>query len=154
MTTRLRSASISKGFPVNYCSGFRSLSMASAFEVDGLYHFATLSSLCSLVFMSLSMYLVESMYFTFVDQFSWLRFWHHSFIINTETLQFTVAGVSRQNFNLEVNAVDYGFEPTNTPRTDRSVEFLSSLLFSFLHGLSSDLSFDENTLGSRQPHSW
>ena len=62
-------------------------------------------------------------------------------------------GVSRQNFNLEVNAVDYGFEPTNTPRTDRSVEFLSSLLFSFLHGLSSDLSFDENTLGSRQPHS-
>ncbi|XP_062158706.1 uncharacterized protein LOC133866172 isoform X2 [Alnus glutinosa] len=62
MTTRLRSAHISKGFPVNYCSGFRLLSMVSACEVDG---------------------------------------------------------VSRQNFNLEVNAKDYGFEPTNTPRTDR-----------------------------------
>ena len=49
--------------------------------------------------------------------------------------------------------MDYGFEPTNTPRTDRSVEFLSSLLFSVLHGLSSDLSFDENTLSSWRPHS-
>lgn len=45
MTTRLRSAHISKGFPVNYCSGFRSLSMVSACEVDGLYLFVTLSSL-------------------------------------------------------------------------------------------------------------
>lgn len=35
MTTRLRSADASKGIPVNYCSGFRSLSMKSAFEVDG-----------------------------------------------------------------------------------------------------------------------
>lgn len=35
MTTRLRSAS-PKGFPVNYCSGFRSLGMASASGVDGL----------------------------------------------------------------------------------------------------------------------
>ncbi|CAN6548895.1 unnamed protein product [Malus baccata var. baccata] len=32
-----------------------------------------------------------------------------------------VDGVSRQSFSLEVNAVDYGFEPTDTPRTDRSV---------------------------------
>lgn len=37
MTTRLRSANASKGLPVNYCSGFRSLSMASAFELDGLH---------------------------------------------------------------------------------------------------------------------
>ena len=37
MTTRLRSANASKGLPVNYCSGFRSLSMASACEIDGLY---------------------------------------------------------------------------------------------------------------------
>ncbi|XP_043707422.1 anthranilate phosphoribosyltransferase [Telopea speciosissima] len=64
MTTRLRSASASKGLPVNYCSGFRSLSKASASEIDG---------------------------------------------------------VSRESFNLEVNAKDYGFEPTDTPRTDRSV---------------------------------
>ncbi|KAG6654979.1 hypothetical protein I3843_05G164300 [Carya illinoinensis] len=64
MTTRLRSAHISKGFPVNYCSGFRSLSMVSACEVDG---------------------------------------------------------VSRESFNIEVNAKDYGFEPTDSPRTDRSV---------------------------------
>ncbi|KAJ4974529.1 hypothetical protein NE237_007703 [Protea cynaroides] len=64
MTTRPRSANASKGLPVNYCSGFRSLSTASASEVDG---------------------------------------------------------VSRESFNLEVNAKDYGFEPTDTPRTDRSV---------------------------------
>lgn len=36
MTTRLRSINASKGLPVNYCSGFRSLSMALASEVDGL----------------------------------------------------------------------------------------------------------------------
>ncbi|KAE8716559.1 phosphoribosylglycinamide formyltransferase [Hibiscus syriacus] len=64
MTTRLRSSSTSKGVPVNYCSGFRSVDMESACEVDG---------------------------------------------------------VSRQSFKLEVNAMDYGFEPTDTPRTDRSV---------------------------------
>lgn len=64
MTTRLRSVNSSKGFPVNYCSGFRSLSKASACEVDG---------------------------------------------------------ISRESFSLEVNAKDYGFEPTDTPRTDRSV---------------------------------
>ncbi|KAG2298335.1 hypothetical protein Bca4012_009539 [Brassica carinata] len=29
--------------------------------------------------------------------------------------------VSRQSFNLEVDARNYGFEPTETPRTDRSV---------------------------------
>ncbi|KAJ8773522.1 hypothetical protein K2173_005768 [Erythroxylum novogranatense] len=64
MTTRLRSPSASKGLPVNYCSGFRSLSKKYAFELDG---------------------------------------------------------VSRENFSIEVNAKDYGFEPSDTPRTDRSV---------------------------------
>lgn len=64
MTTRMRSASASKGLPVNYCSGFRSHTGASAFEADG---------------------------------------------------------VSRESFNIEVNAKDYGFVPTDTPRTDRSV---------------------------------
>ncbi|PKI77148.1 hypothetical protein CRG98_002651 [Punica granatum] len=63
MTTRVRSGNVSKGLPVNYCSGFRSVSTVSAIELDG---------------------------------------------------------VSRQNFSLEVNAKDYGFEPTETPRTDRS----------------------------------
>ncbi|KAL1113412.1 hypothetical protein V6Z11_D02G188300 [Gossypium hirsutum] len=62
MTTRLRSAR--KGLPVNHCSGFRSVGIESACEVDG---------------------------------------------------------VSRQSFRLEVNAMDYGFEPTDTPRTNRSV---------------------------------
>lgn len=37
MTTRMRSVNASKGLPVNYCSGFRSLSLESAFGVDGLY---------------------------------------------------------------------------------------------------------------------
>ncbi|KAJ0231949.1 Anthranilate phosphoribosyltransferase [Hirschfeldia incana] len=64
MTTRVRAATASKGFPVNYCSGFRSLSSDTALEADG---------------------------------------------------------VSRQSFNLEVDARNYGFEPTETPRTDRSV---------------------------------
>ncbi|CAN8235719.1 unnamed protein product [Cochlearia groenlandica] len=64
MTTRVRAASASKGLPVNYCSGFRSLSSDTALEADG---------------------------------------------------------VSRQSFNLEVDARNYGFEPTETPRTDRSV---------------------------------
>lgn len=36
--------------------------------------------------------------------------------------------MSRQSFSLEVNAKDYGFEPTDTPRTDRSVELLRSLI--------------------------
>ncbi|XP_073295188.1 uncharacterized protein [Primulina huaijiensis] len=62
MTTRLRSPNASKGLPVNYCSGFRSLNMTRA-----------------------------------------------------------VDGVSRESFNTVVNAKDYGFEPTDTPRTDRSV---------------------------------
>lgn len=55
MTTRLRSASVSKGLPVNYCSGFRSLSTASALEVDGLFLFSGLIRLASfLVVPSLS----------------------------------------------------------------------------------------------------
>ncbi|CAN4114253.1 unnamed protein product [Withania somnifera] len=64
MTTRLRSANASKGLPVNYCSGFRSVNLAPSCAVDG---------------------------------------------------------VSRESFNIEVNATDYGFAPTVTPRTDRSV---------------------------------
>ncbi|BAT74716.1 uncharacterized protein HKW66_Vig0000200 [Vigna angularis] len=44
-----------------------------------------------------------------------------------------LSGVTRQGFSLEVNAKEYGFQPTDTPRTDRSVskniEFgLSALL--------------------------
>ncbi|CAK9316565.1 unnamed protein product [Citrullus colocynthis] len=77
MTTRLRSADASKGLPVNYCSGFRSLSTQSAFEVDG---------------------------------------------------------VSRHSFNLEVNAADYGFQPTDTPRTDRSVSKNIELGLAALNG--------------------
>ncbi|CAN1795084.1 Anthranilate phosphoribosyltransferase [Linum perenne] len=77
MTTRLRSGTASKGLPVNYCSGFRSSSTASALEVDG---------------------------------------------------------VSRQSFSIEVNAKDYGFEPTDTPRTDRSVSKNIELGLAALHG--------------------
>nr|XP_029123717.1 uncharacterized protein LOC105056220 isoform X2 [Elaeis guineensis] len=32
-----------------------------------------------------------------------------------------VDGILRENFSIEVKAKDYGFEPTDTPRTDRSV---------------------------------
>ncbi|ONK81230.1 uncharacterized protein A4U43_C01F26780 [Asparagus officinalis] len=30
-------------------------------------------------------------------------------------------GITRESFSIDVNAKDYGFEPTDTPRTDRSV---------------------------------
>lgn len=48
-----------------------------------------------------------------------------------ETFDFGDAGVSRQNFTLDVNAKDYGFEPTDSPRTDRSVEFPRPLVNHF-----------------------
>lgn len=37
------------------------------------------------------------------------------------TPAYAIDGVSRETFNIEVNAKEYGFEPTDTPRTDRSV---------------------------------
>lgn len=40
-----------------------------------------------------------------------------------------IVGVSRQSFNLEVDARDYGFEPTESPRTDRSVKPQKTCLF-------------------------
>ncbi|KVI05700.1 Glycosyl transferase, family 3 [Cynara cardunculus var. scolymus] len=77
MTTRLRSVNASKGLPVNYCSGFRSLNTPSAYDVDG---------------------------------------------------------VSRENFSLIVDAKEYGFEPLETPRTDRSVSKNIELGLAALHG--------------------
>lgn len=53
-----------------------------------------------------------------------------SYIDTDKILLFHIAGVTRQGFSLEVNAQDYGFQPTDTPRTDRSVKF--SKLFVFL----------------------
>lgn len=42
--------------------------------------------------------------------------------------------MTRQGFSLKVNAKDYGFKPTDTPRTDRSVKFSSISCFSsFCH---------------------
>lgn len=58
MTTRLRSAQNLKGFPVNYCSGFRSMSMASACEVDGLYLFVLLYLLFSF-FIHFNVFVIE-----------------------------------------------------------------------------------------------
>lgn len=40
MTTKLRSANASKGLPVNYCSGFRSLGMEMPYELDGASRFS------------------------------------------------------------------------------------------------------------------
>ncbi|KAI5419228.1 uncharacterized protein LOC127074935 [Lathyrus oleraceus] len=77
MTTRLRSVSTTKGLPVNYCSGFRSVDISSISEPGG---------------------------------------------------------VTRQGFSLEVNAKDYGFQPTDTPRTDRSVSRNIELGLSALSG--------------------
>lgn len=39
-------------------------------------------------------------------------------------LSWNASGVSREAFRMEVNAKDYGFEPSDTPRTDRSVREL------------------------------
>ncbi|GJZ89873.1 anthranilate phosphoribosyltransferase, partial [Tanacetum coccineum] len=63
MTTRSKSGNASKGLPVNYCSGFRSLNTPPAYDVDG---------------------------------------------------------VSRENFSFVVDAKECGFEPSDTPRIDRS----------------------------------
>jgi len=43
-----------------------------------------------------------------------------------------IVGVSRQSFNLEVDARNYGFEPTETPRTDRSVKLPEAICFTML----------------------
>ncbi|KAL8052652.1 hypothetical protein ABFX02_05G019200 [Erythranthe guttata] len=77
MTTRLRSPIASKGLPVNYCSGFRSLNTTPTPTLDG---------------------------------------------------------VSRESFNTVVNAKDHGFEPSDTPRTDRSVTRNIELGLSALRG--------------------
>lgn len=42
MTTKLRSVNASKGIPVNYCSGFRSLDLVPAHALDGI----TAKALC------------------------------------------------------------------------------------------------------------
>ncbi|KAH9615425.1 hypothetical protein KSS87_007336 [Heliosperma pusillum] len=47
---------------------------------------------------------------------------------------FDIDGVSRESFNFEVNAEDYGIEPTDTPRTDRSVAKNIKLGISALQG--------------------
>lgn len=77
MTTRSRSENASKGIPVNYCSGFRSLSCPCISEGDG---------------------------------------------------------VSREIFSTVVDAADYGFVPSDTPRTDRSVVKNIELGLSALRG--------------------
>ena len=41
--------------------------------------------------------------------------------------------MSRESFSLEVNAKDYGFIPTDTPRTDRSVGTLVSIVIVFFY---------------------
>ncbi|KAH1239067.1 hypothetical protein GmHk_08G023589 [Glycine max] len=45
-----------------------------------------------------------------------------------------VGGVARHGFSLEVNAKDYGFQPTDTPRTDRSVSKNIELGLAALYG--------------------
>lgn len=52
MTTKARSMNASKGLPVNYCAGFRSVDMPVPYEVDGAKKFQ------SLIFL-FSMYVVD-----------------------------------------------------------------------------------------------
>jgi len=47
MTTRLRS-SMTKGIPVNYCSGFRSLDISSTSEPGGMYLVSLFISISSI----------------------------------------------------------------------------------------------------------
>ncbi|XP_074317520.1 uncharacterized protein LOC141653592 [Silene latifolia] len=47
---------------------------------------------------------------------------------------FEIDGVSRESFSFEVNAEDYGIDPTDTPRTDRSVAKNIKLGISALQG--------------------
>ncbi|KAM7484196.1 hypothetical protein LguiA_000205 [Lonicera macranthoides] len=47
---------------------------------------------------------------------------------------YEVDGVSRENFNVVVNAKEYGIEPTDTPRTDRLISRNIELGFAALRG--------------------
>lgn len=60
MTTRLRSVNASKGLPVNYCSGFRSLNVESTFEGDGLYNLARLLNCLKFMYYISSINIVTS----------------------------------------------------------------------------------------------
>lgn len=63
--------------------------------------------------------------------------------IKIEAFTYDFSGVSRQNFKTEVNAKDFGFEPTDTPRTDRSVSSVCDyFLISSLVVLSSEIVID------------
>lgn len=63
MTTRLRSLTSTKGVPVNYCSGFRSLNVASAHEVDGVY----LAMTFVFYFFPVHVFRVEDYYVRYTD---------------------------------------------------------------------------------------
>ncbi|XP_017697462.1 anthranilate phosphoribosyltransferase isoform X2 [Phoenix dactylifera] len=91
MTTKVRSVNASKGLPVNHCSGFRSPSNATNSDVDGM------DLTCGGLLHNLDLL------FLVLDGLSENK------------------RISRESFSIEVNAKDYGFEPTDTPRTDRSV---------------------------------
>ena len=113
MTTRLRSASTSKGLPVNYCSGFRSVGMETACEVDGSY--LTLSSLVHFKSYKFLFLMYCKVLWMFTEQ---------RLLAELLCIQYpNIVGVSRQSFRLEVNAMDFGFELIDTPRTDRWVNF-------------------------------
>lgn len=84
MTTRLRSVSMTRGLPVNYCSGFRSLDIASTSEHGGMYLvslFPSINSIYNLYLennfrnMSLSIIFVV---FTFFLKNAHLQPYHHA----------------------------------------------------------------------------
>ena len=93
MTTKERSATASKGLPVNHCSGFRSPFASNDTSVDGIAKGILWSKISSI-----------------------------RVKLNIDSLSLSLSpGILRENFSIDVNAKDYGFEPTDTPRTDRSV---------------------------------
>lgn len=56
MTTKVRSVNASKGLPVNYCAGFRSLDMPMPYEVDGAKSFQFINYFFSMEVLSDEVY--------------------------------------------------------------------------------------------------
>lgn len=144
LTTRLRSANTTRGLPVNYCSGFRALDISSTSEVGGMYSVSLFTLFTHLnnyiIVMTKSIKIIVLLFKANWQQslcqflISKLMLLHH-IISQIDTYQiflFCIAGVARHGFSLEVNAKDYGFQPTDTPRTDRSVKFSRFWLFLLL----------------------
>ena len=122
MTTKAKAVHASKGLPVNHCSGFRPPSLAVLPDVDGIISLALLVFFFVVFYDCLYNNVDFHQYNHSLVVFSFmLKYMDPTFVFEGPYPWFVLAGISRESFSIDVNAKDYGFEPTDTPRTDRSV---------------------------------